>query len=572
MGHGQHYYFNATSGTFSAQQNNASSVSIFFQNSTAQFWSLSFGAPDGQPLAPGTYNGATRYPFNGGTGWPGIDIVGNGTGCNNQAGSFVIHEISLGSGNTVNAFHASFVQSCEGAYPPLRGEIFFNATATPPLRNHITSGPIAFATNGQPFRYQIAGSRPETSFSATGLPIGLSVSSKTGLISGTPAAEGNFAVTINANDGVQKASASLQLNVAAPSRFNGLVSALSLVGEPGEWISKGIDQLLTPETGYITASASDDGNSAGVGYTAYAPLYAPFFGAVWWRAGFTAPRGQPLQVGQYVVDPNNFDGPHMDVSGNGSGCSQFSGTFEIKEVQTRTNGQVEHLHATFEQHCDGATQALRGTVWFDAAGAIASPPLAVASVNQPFVYQIVANNNPVSFGATNLPAGLALDPTAGRITGTPTVLGKYQIDLVADAGSNQATDSLTLSVLSTPTPTPTPTPTGAPVMNLSVTPAQINEGEDAVFVVSSSVPAAHDINVKYTVVKGTGVTAGDYVLSSTVGHFTIPAGQTSAAITLHAVRDTIAEGNESVSLKLVNGTVFKLGPQKKATVVIVNVP
>ena len=171
-----------------------------------------------------------------------------------------------------------------------------------------------------------------------------------------------------------------------------------------------------------------------------------------------------------------------------------------------------------------------------------------------------------------MPAGLALDPTAGRITGTPTVLGKYQIDLVADAGSNQATDSLTLSVLSTPTPTPTPTPAVTPIMNISVAPAQINEGDDAVFVVSSSVPAAHDINVKYTLVKGTGVTTGDYVFSSTVGHFTIPAGQTSAAITLHAVRDTIAEGNESVSLKLVNGTVFKLGPQKKATVVIVNVP
>jgi Putative Ig domain len=568
VGKGLHYYFRSTDGTFSAQKNNTSSVTVFFETSTNQLWNLSFGSADGTPLAAGKfYDGATRYPFNNGTGWPGIDISGNGVGCNNETGSFTVYEIAYGTGSTITAFHASFEQSCEGADPPIKGEIFFNATAIPPLRNHITSDLAAFATHSQPFRYQITGSRNETSYSASGLPAGLSVSTKTGLISGSPTAEGTFAVTIGADDGVQKATASLQLNVGSLSRYGGLVTAMALVSEPGEFIGGGTDRLLTPASGYFSAGASADGNSVGVAHAAY----SPFFAVNVWRTAFTAPAGQKLVVGQYNVDPNNPSGAHMEVSGDGRGCTQSSGTFRVNEVQTRTNGEVEDFHASFEQHCDGQTQTLRGTVWFNAAQAIASSPLTAAYVNQPFNYQIVANNAPISFAATNLPAGLALNPTAGIISGTPTVVGKYQIPLRADAGNTQANDTLTLSVVPVPTPTPTPAPT--PAMNISVSTSQINEGQDAVFTCTSSAPVTHDTEVQYAVLlKAATSTTADYTLDPNVGHFLIPAGQTSGTVIFHAVKDNITEGPEIFGLKLLKYNGYKLGTQNKATVTVINVP
>src|SRR5436190_1811699 len=42
-------------------------------------------------LSVGTYANATRYPFNGAG--PGIDISGNGRGCNTECGTFQILEL-----------------------------------------------------------------------------------------------------------------------------------------------------------------------------------------------------------------------------------------------------------------------------------------------------------------------------------------------------------------------------------------------------------------------------------------------------------------------------------------------
>ena len=50
----------------------------------------------------------------------------------------------------------------------------------------ITSSSTATGTQGTAFSYQIAASNSPTTYAAAGLPAGLSVSTTTGLISGTP--------------------------------------------------------------------------------------------------------------------------------------------------------------------------------------------------------------------------------------------------------------------------------------------------------------------------------------------------------------------------------------------------
>ena len=88
-------------------------------------WNLSFSAASGTQLLPGTYTGATRYPFN--TGVPGLSVTANASGCNNLTGSFVVLEAVYGPQGEVLRFHATFEQHCEGALPALRGEVWIIA-------------------------------------------------------------------------------------------------------------------------------------------------------------------------------------------------------------------------------------------------------------------------------------------------------------------------------------------------------------------------------------------------------------------------------------------------------------
>lgn len=90
------------------------------------FWSINMKAPSGVPLIPGTYLNATRYAFNA-PGTPGLDVSGNGRGCNTLTGQFTVLETSFGPKGEVYRFRATFEQHCEGVIPALRGEILIVA-------------------------------------------------------------------------------------------------------------------------------------------------------------------------------------------------------------------------------------------------------------------------------------------------------------------------------------------------------------------------------------------------------------------------------------------------------------
>ena len=78
----------------------------------------------------------------------------------------------------------------------------------------ITSPLSASGLQFQYFSYQITADGAVTSYSASGLPAGLTVSPVTGLISGTPSVFGDFSVQISATAGDQTGSAFLTLSIA----------------------------------------------------------------------------------------------------------------------------------------------------------------------------------------------------------------------------------------------------------------------------------------------------------------------------------------------------------------------
>ena len=84
----------------------------------------------------------------------------------------------------------------------------------------VTSAASASGSVGTAFSYQITATNSPTSFNATGLPDGLSVSTTSGLISGTPAVAGVFPCTILATNDAGTGPASLALTIAASEGGN----------------------------------------------------------------------------------------------------------------------------------------------------------------------------------------------------------------------------------------------------------------------------------------------------------------------------------------------------------------
>lgn len=134
-----------------------------------------------------------------------------------------------------------------------------------------------------------------------------------------------------------------------------------------------------------------------------------------------------------------------------------------------------------------------------------------------------------------------------------------------------ATPTPTPTMTPTPTPTPRPTPVPTPTISVSVSPGQVTEGSDATFTISSATVLLQPVTIRYSM-RGGAQIGRDYTLSGNPGSITIPAGQSSATISLHAVADHVRERNETAIMALASGSGYKLSSQVKATLTIVNGP
>ena len=132
IGGGMQHTVTPTTGSFTASRNFDNGVSISV-NTTGGVWSLAFAAPGDAILVAGTYDNATRWPFQSPVN-PGLSVSGMGRGCNTLTGSFVVREAVYGATGQVQAFAADFEQHCEGGPAALLGSIRINSSVpfTPP--------------------------------------------------------------------------------------------------------------------------------------------------------------------------------------------------------------------------------------------------------------------------------------------------------------------------------------------------------------------------------------------------------------------------------------------------------
>lgn len=96
-------------------------------------WSVVIAPVQGQALTAGSYISARRANF-GPADHPGLDVSGDGSGCNTLTGKFDVDEISFWPTGELKTFQATFEQHCSGAIPALFGRIRVETPAPlPPL-------------------------------------------------------------------------------------------------------------------------------------------------------------------------------------------------------------------------------------------------------------------------------------------------------------------------------------------------------------------------------------------------------------------------------------------------------
>ncbi|MGW5616379.1 hypothetical protein [Streptomyces sp. NPDC003877] len=129
---GQAYaYATASQDRLNVSGNTDSSVvTVSVDGANGDWWTLNLAAPSGEALAPGTYTGATRYPFNEAS-EPGLSLSGNGRGCNRLTGTFTVEAVEFGPQGYVRKLDATFEQHCEGGTSAARGEVHIENPAPP---------------------------------------------------------------------------------------------------------------------------------------------------------------------------------------------------------------------------------------------------------------------------------------------------------------------------------------------------------------------------------------------------------------------------------------------------------
>ncbi len=355
-------------------------------------------------------------------------------------------------------------------------------------------------------------------YSAAGLPAGLTINAATGLISGTipldasKAGVGPYTVTVTANDG-QGGTAVSTFTIASLNQAPATVTAqltpnqsgtdgapvtLDVAqafkdpnGDPLTFTASGLPAGLTidPKTGLVTGSIDHSASQGGAGgvYTVTVSASDGKAGSVAATETFTytvantAPvvvtpiAGQGVKDGQLFslstgasFKDGAFDTDTLSYSATGlppgltlnAATGQITGTIpsdaSVKGPYTVTvsasDGQGGSVASTFT-----ITSTNQAPIVIAATSAQSAQDGANVSLNVATAFKD-GNGDALTFKATGLPAGLTLDPTSGMITGTidhsasQVSGGIYAITVTATDSKGATTTETFVYTVSNPVP------------------------------------------------------------------------------------------------------------------------
>jgi hypothetical protein len=345
------------------------------------------------------------------------------------------------------------------------GEAILTLTVSPPAPV-ITSAASATGIVGSAFSYTITANNSPTSFNATGLPAGLTVTTATGVISGTPTATGTSSVTISAINAVGTGNAVLALTINASQSKPAITSAATATAALGSAFSYTITASNSPTsysatglpsglsvnttTGAIIGAATAAGsfnvaigasNAGGTGTAILALTVIPHAPAITSAATATATKGSAFS---YTITASNSPTSY-NATGLPAGLSVKTTTGAITGTPTTSGSSSISLSAT---NAGGTGNAVL-TLTINASQpkpAITSATTATAALGSAFSYTITASNSPTSYSATGLPSGLSVNTTTGAITGSATAAGSFNVTIGATNAGGTGTAILALTV------------------------------------------------------------------------------------------------------------------------------
>jgi hypothetical protein len=401
-------------------------------------FSLTFQAANGRVLGPGWYPDAQRWPFQA-SGRPGMAISGEGRGCNQIAGNFEVRDIAWSPTGTLQRLWLIYEQHCEGGTRALFGEIRIGTTSSPAdVEPDTVRWPeIHPGAQGEavPVRVRQIGA---SVVSVSGVTLGgahpQDFSIRSDGCTGRVLSEGDTCLVYvrfaPKSPGPRTAVLRLATDAATfQVRLDGYgvpgITDWQMTSDPGDYIGQGTTYLYTSAADTITYSGSAQYVSGGVDAA----------DGDWWGASFVPAQGDVLVGGATYPDahryPFNGSGPGMDVSGSGRGCNTLVGSFTVNQIGfSSATGTLDRLDLTFEQHCEGATPALRGRLRYRARADVTPPAQATGvtatRASDGSVHLSWANPSDGDYAGTVvrfLPSPQAPGlPTAGRYayTGTGT--------------------------------------------------------------------------------------------------------------------------------------------------------
>jgi len=353
--------------------------------------------------------------------------------------------------------------------------VLVTACPPPPAPVTMPSDNLGDTTVGVAYSHTITatGGTGALTYSATGLPAGLSINSGSGTISGTSTAAGDFTVQVTATDtkGVS-ASQGYPLKVYDAPVMNATVPATANVG--------------APVSGLLQATGGK------------APIA---FGV----ASGQLPPGVTVASSTGVV----------------SGTPSVAGTFTASLSATDANGAV-------------ASQSVTIAVLAGAPPSVVTTTLPNGVVGSPYLQTLAAQNGQPpyawSVSSGSLPAGLSLS-ASGQIGGTPTATGNSTFQVtVTDANNQTARGNLAIAVF-TPLQIGTSSlPDGYATTAYAATTLAASGGQAPyTWSTSSTLPAGLAFNASTATLSGTPAAAspGSYSLTFTV---TDGSGQTRSAV------------------------------------------
>ena len=342
----------------------------------------------------------------------------------------------------------------------------------------VTNPGAQSSTVGDSVSLQIAATDADSdplTFSATGLPSGLSISTS-GLISGSPTVAGSYSVTVTADDGTDTGNAAFIWTVNDPMpptgtvdvrissggddveetdgtgemystssdlefmddpTFNGLQSAVGLrfngVNVPqgavitSAYVEFEVDEADSGATS-LEFRAEDVDNAPAFSTTAFDLTSRTTTSAValwpnvpaWTTVSSKQQTPDLVVIVQEVVDRGGWTaGNSMVIVVTGSG----------ERTAESYNGEAANAPLLHIEYSD--TPANNAPV-------VTSPGNQTSHTGDSVSLQILATDgdgDPVTFSAAGLPPGLSID-TAGLITGSPTTAGSYSVTVTADDGTD----------------------------------------------------------------------------------------------------------------------------------------